>query len=124
MTVNLRTNLKKLSRLNKRVRISRKQVNKAKRNITTVQTTMLLKPTEEEQKKYCITYYQSVKIANSSEQAPFYVFCDSLKKGEICKDTTCNCYPAYQKYLAALVKLDQVRADRKQFIKENILRLK
>lgn len=124
MTVNLRTNLKKLSRLNKRVRISRKQVNKAKRDITTVQTTMLLKPTEEEQKKYCITYYQSVKIANSSEQAPFYVFCDSLKKGEICKDTKCDCYPGYQKYIAALAKLDQVRAERKQFIKENFFRLK
>lgn len=124
MTVNLRTNLKKLSRLNKRVRISRRQLDMAKGNITTVQTTMLLKPTEEEQKKYCITYYQSVKIANSSEQAPFYVFCDSLKKGEICKDTTCPRYSAYQKYLVALAKMDQVRADRKKFIRENILRLK
>ena len=124
MTVKLKTNLKKLSRLNKRVRISRKQVEKAKRNITTVQTTMMLKPTEEEQKKYCITYYQSVKIANSSEQAPFYVFCDPLKTGKVCMDTTCPRHSAYQKYIAALAKLDQVRAERKQFIKENFLRLK
>lgn len=125
MTVKLKTNLKKLSRLNKRVKISRKQVEKAKRNIITVQVTMMLKPVkEEQQEKYCITYYSRVEVANSSEQTPFYSFCDPLKTGKVCMDTTCPRHSAYQKYIAALAKLDQVRAERKQFIKENFLRLK